>query len=142
MNGAVRFPFLPMTATGTGASVFMPLCPLELLRPDGQSIKVHGLLDTGATVNVLPFTFGLHAGAVWERQHRVIPLAGNLAGQEARALMLEARIGEFAPVRLAFAWTRSDEVPLLLGQVNFFREFDTCFYAARREFELRPASTY
>lgn len=98
----------------------MPLLLLEFWVPEGQSIRAHGLLDTGATINVLPFTLGLRVGAVWEHQDRVIPLAGNLASQEARALLLEARIGDFAPVRLVFAWTRSDEVPLLLGQVNFF----------------------
>ena len=41
-------------------------------------------------------------------------------------------------MRLAFAWTRSDEVPLLLGQVNFFMEFDVCFYRSRYAFDLRP----
>lgn len=139
MSDTARFPFLP-SAAGTGQSVFMPLLPLELRLPEGQSILAHGLLDTGATINVLPFTLGLRVGAVWERQDRMIPLSGNLASQEARALLLEARIGGFAPVRLVFAWTRSDVVPLLLGHVNFFHEFDANFFAARRLFELRPAS--
>ncbi len=139
MSDPARFPFL-RSAAGSGHSVLMPLLPLELRHPEGQSIHAHGLLDTGGTVNVLPFTLGLRVGAVWERQDRVIPLAGNLASQEARALLLEARIGDFAPVRLAFAWTRSDEVPLLLGQVNFFHEFDANFLTARRLFELRPAT--
>ena len=31
-------------------------------------------------------------------------------------------------------------MPLLLGQVNFFHEFDANFLAARRLFELRPAA--
>jgi len=38
-----------------------------------------------------------------------------------------------------FAWTRQDNVPLLLGQVNFFEEFDVSFHRARRHFEIEPA---
>jgi hypothetical protein len=45
----------------------------------------------------------------------------------------------FAPVRLAFAWASVDTVPVILGQVSFFLEFDVCFFRARRAFEIRPA---
>ncbi|QEH31948.1 hypothetical protein OJF2_04150 [Aquisphaera giovannonii] len=52
-----------------------------------------------------------------------------------------ARVATFPPTRLVFAWTRSDTVPVLLGQVNFFMEFDVCFFRSRSEFELRPRIT-
>ncbi len=139
MSDTARFPFLPLAA-GSGQSVFMPLLPIELRLPEGQAIQAHGLLDTGATVNVLPYSVGRRVGAVWERQDKIIPLAGNLASQEARALLLVARVGDFAPLQLVFAWTRSDDVPLLLGQVNFFHEFDANFFASQRLFEIRPAT--
>lgn len=67
-------------------------------------------------------------------------LTGNLARFEAQALLLTAQVAEFSPVRLAFAWTRADDVPLLLGQVNFFMEFDVCFYRSRNAFDIRPKS--
>jgi len=51
-----------------------------------------------------------------------------------------AEIGDFPPVRLAFAWSRSDNVPLILGQMNFFMEFDICFYRSQLEFEVKPKS--
>jgi hypothetical protein len=38
---------------------------------------------------------------------------------------------------LAFAWTQSREAPLILGHMNFFAEFDVCFYRADLAFELR-----
>ena len=44
----------------------------------------------------------------------------------------------FAPVRQAFAWTRTSDVPLLLGQVNFFQNFDVCFYRSELVFDIRP----
>jgi len=99
---------------------------------------VMGLLDTAAMVNVLPYTVGLQLGAVWEQQVTSVQLTGNLAQQEARALVVAATVGKFAPVRLAFAWTKSDSVPILLGQVNFFMEFDVCFFRSQAVFEVKP----
>lgn len=65
-------------------------------------------------------------------------LSGNLAACEARALIVSAVVGELPAVRIAFAWARTDEVPILLGQVNFFMKFDVCFYRSRSMFVIRP----
>ncbi|WP_340626568.1 MULTISPECIES: hypothetical protein [Aphanizomenon] len=40
---------------------------------------------------------------------------------------MQVQIGNLEPVRLAFAWVEASNVPLILGQTNFFREFDVCF---------------
>jgi hypothetical protein len=77
----------------------------------------------------------------WEQQTVAVQLSGNLAASEARALVLTGKVGEFAPVRLAFAWTRSNNVPVILGQVNFFMEFDVRFYRSRLLFEIRVKET-
>lgn len=116
----------------------LPFLPLSLQPGDAVPIQVAGLLDTGATVSVLPYRVGLQLGAVWSERASTVHLTGNLAQFEARALLLTARVAEFPPVRLAFAWTRADEVPLLLGQVNFFMEFDVYFYRSRHAFDIRP----
>jgi hypothetical protein len=100
-----------------------------------------GLLDTGVTVNVLPYRIGLELGAVWEPQGPSLRLSGNLTQFEARALVISAVVSCFAPVRLVFAWTQADNVPVILGQVNFFMEFDVWFYRSQQAFELRPEST-
>ncbi|MGH9943457.1 MAG: hypothetical protein ACRD9R_14015 [Pyrinomonadaceae bacterium] len=99
-----------------------------------------GLLDIGATVNVLPHQVGVALGAMWDEQAAVLKLTGNLARYEAQPLVLTVSVGNFAPVRLAFAWTRADDVPLILGQVNFFMEFDVCFYRSQRAFEVQARS--
>lgn len=65
-------------------------------------------------------------------------LAGNLAPVEARGLVISAQVGGFTPIRLVFAWSMKDDVPLLLGRMNFFLKFDVCFYRSQRTFELRP----
>jgi len=53
-------------------------------------------------------------------------------------LFVMAQVGEYAPVRLAFAWAKSNDVPLILGQTNFFVEFEVCFYRPALEFEVKP----
>ncbi len=100
-----------------------------------------GLLDTGAMINVLPYRLGLELGAVWAQQTASLQLTGNLAQFEARVLAVSATVGAFAPVQLAFAWTQAENVPLLLGQVNFFMEFDVCFYRSQLAFDISPKNS-
>ena len=100
--------------------------------------SVAGLLDTGADVNVLPYRTGLALGAVWSEQTTAVVLSGNLARYEARGVIFTATVAQFPPVRLAFAWTQADDVPLILGQVNFFMEFDVCFYRSQAMYSIQP----
>ncbi|MCC3426984.1 MAG: hypothetical protein JGK12_24500 [Microcoleus sp. PH2017_01_SCD_O_A] len=117
----------------------LPRIPL-ILRHNNQGVEVVGLVDSGATVNVLPYQIGIQLGLVWDDSKAIIRLAGNVGNQPAMPVFLIAEIGDFAPVRLAFAWTKSDSVSLILGQTNFFLEFDVHFYRSRLEFdiELKP----
>ena len=140
MTNSLKFPFV--TATGAIGEVgFQPLLPL-LLEGGSTSIAVDALLDTGASVNVLPYTIGKHLGLDWEQQKTSLFLTGNLASLPAKAIVASATIGHLPPVRLAFAWTQEDSVPVILGQVNFFMEFDVCFFRAQRFFELTPKQVF
>lgn len=114
----------------------LPYLPLRLTY-QSTSLDLEALLDTGSTVNVLPYELGLQLGAIWEQHTAALQLAGNLSNVEARGILLTAILGEFPPVRLAFAWARSSNVPVILGHVNFFLEFDVCFYRADACFEVR-----
>jgi hypothetical protein len=95
-------------------------------------------VDSGAAINVLPYGLGVQLGFAWDQQTQVIELSGNLASVEARVVVLSAVVGKFPPVRLAFAWARTDAVSVILGQVNFFMEFDVCFFRSRSVFEVKP----
>jgi len=132
---AQRFPFTEIDES-LGVASTLPYLPFALSH-QGISIPASGLLDTGATVNVLPYEIGKRLGAVWERQTTPVHLTGNLTRFEARVLIVSATIGSFAPVRLAFAWTRASTIPLILGQVNFFLEFDVCFFRSQGIFEVK-----
>lgn len=134
MVDKVKFPFIQANPELGELSTF-PYLPLTLSYQN-QSFNVLGLLDTGSSVNVLPYEIGLRLGAIWERQTMSVPLGGNLSRFEARALVITAIVESFSPVELAFAWTKDRNAPLILGQMNFFLEFDVCFYRADLAFEI------
>lgn len=136
MADFLRYPFVAADSQ-LGEASLRPYLPLTLFH-QGQSVETAGLLDTGAMVNVLPYQLGIDLGAVWEQQTNALQLTGNLAQYEARVLIVSAQVGQLAPVRLAFAWTQAENVPLLLGQVNFFMEFNVCFYRSQLAFDISP----
>jgi hypothetical protein len=115
----------------------LPRLPLTLSL-NNASLDVFGLVDSGATINVLPFSVGQQLGATWDSQKAVIRLAGNLANTFAQPIVVKAKIGEFPIVNLAFAWVSHDNVPIILGQTNFFNEFEICFFRNTFEFEVKP----
>ena len=134
MVDKIRFAFTEIDPN-LGALSTLPYLPL-ILNYQNQSLTASGLLDTGSSVNVLPYEMGLRLGAVWERQRLSVLLGGNLARFEARALVLTANVAHFPPVELAFAWTQDRNAPLILGHMNFFLAFDVCFYRSDLAFEI------
>jgi hypothetical protein len=120
-----------------GEAAIQPFLPAEL-RLGESRVEVSGLLDSGSAINVLPFDVGVRLGADWDRSSPLVRLTGNLASAEARVLVAHATPPGLPDVRLAFAWTRSNDVPVIFGQVNFFMEFDVCFFRSRQEFDVRP----
>jgi hypothetical protein len=115
----------------------LPRIPLVLSR-ENHSIEANGLVDSGATVNVMPYELGLQLGGIWDECKAIIQLAGNLSNQPAMPFFARAEISNFPPVQLVFAWVSSLNAPLILGQTNFFLEFDVCFYRSKLEFEIKP----
>ena len=136
MTHPVRFPYSDSDPAHPGASQ-LPYVPLTLT--NGQTmVACSGLLDTGATINVLPYPIGVQLGLIWAQQTTPLQLTGNLAQAPARAVVVSATISAMTPVRLAFAWTQLTTVPVILGQVNFFLEVDVCFFRTQSAFEIQP----
>lgn len=131
MMRPVRFPYV-----GAETASRLPYLPITL-HHEAHSVAVSGLLDTGSTVNVLPHPIGLELGLVWEQHTMPVHLTGNLARLSARAVIVSGQVGSLPPVRLVFAWTQSEVVPAILGQVNFFLEFDVCFFGSESAFEVQ-----
>ncbi|MBE9011204.1 hypothetical protein IQ250_13400 [Pseudanabaenaceae cyanobacterium LEGE 13415] len=136
MPSSVQYSFTSID-TARGELGFRPLLPI-VLSHDQQTVSLSGLLDTGATVNVLPYAVGIELGYEWERQTTALNLTGNLAQYEARVVVVQATTTEFDPIQLVFAWSQATNVPIILGQVNFFMEFNVCFYRSQLQFEISP----
>ncbi len=117
----------------------LPWLPL-VLRVGTRAVEAVGLVDSGATVNVLPFELGVQLGAVWDDRKAILRLSGSLGSQPAVPLFAMAEMDGLPAARLAFAWIKQSGVPLILGQTNFFMEFDVCFHRSNLEFEIRPKS--
>ena len=91
-------------------------------------------------MNILPFDVGLTLGFSWEKQTFPLDVAGTLKGTQAFAVLVKAEIVPFPAVDLAFAWVNrpSSDIPVLLGHVNFFQEFNVYFYGHRQTFDIVP----
>jgi hypothetical protein len=132
---AQQFPYISRDPS-LGKASLAPMVPLTLT--GAQILATAGLVDSGAAINVLPYAAGVHLGFDWEREVRSVELSGNLASVAARVVVASAAVGSFPAIRLAFAWAQTDAISVILGQVNFFMEFDVCFFRSRGLFELRP----
>ena len=135
MSVAYQFPYRDRNPTSGGLDL-MPDLPI-VLRHQSHSLAGVGLVDSGASISVLPYSLGVQLGFDWNTQKSQITLAGTLAHVDARGIVVEATVGQLSPVRLALAWADSDQVPFLLGQFNFFQAFDVFFFRSRGVFEIR-----
>ncbi|MCY7273286.1 MAG: hypothetical protein LH702_05945 [Phormidesmis sp. CAN_BIN44] len=132
------FPYSPPNSTARERSG-LPYLPITL-RYRGRSTTTNGLLDTGAAINVLPYAIGQQLGIIWEEQLPIAQLAGNLASSESRGVLVTGIVNQFEPIRLVLAWTQNESVPLILGQINFFQNFQVCFDGAEQIFSIQPKS--
>jgi hypothetical protein len=136
MTTPVRFAYADPAAS-RGAGNLLAYLPVTLSH-ETHVLAVVGLLDTGSTVNVLPYPLSLQLGLVWEQQTTRVHLTGSLARLPARGVIISGQVASFPPVEPAFAWTPATDVPMILGQVNFFMKFDVCFFRSQAAFEVTP----
>ena len=103
-----------------------PFVPV-ILRHRNRSLQTLALVDSGADMNVIPFHIGMELGLSWERTANDFELHGLAEILAAKAVAVDLEIGSWPTLRMAFAWSRQDETPVILGQWNFFGEVDVCF---------------
>lgn len=112
------------------------MLPLTL-QANGLSQEASALVDSGADVNVLPWSLGDSLGFQWQPNKATIRVRGITEGA-AMPILLSADFADIEGALLAFAWCQTDAVPLVLGQTNFFMDFDICFFRSRSEFQIVP----
>lgn len=121
----------------SGLQTGMPVLPITLSYQE-HFLTVEGLVDSGSTVNVLPYDVGLQLGLDWEEQQVPVPLRGNLQNAPAFGVVLTGQVNPFPELPLVFAWTQipRPRSQLLLGQMNFFQHFDVWFSGTLQTFVL------
>ena len=135
MDEPLRIPYT-LTKRASGNTGLLPFLPITLISGN-KKVETIGLLDSGSTINVLPHTLGISLGLEWEKQKTSVPLTGNLAEVESVGVVIFGQVGEFQQRKLVFAWARTDLMPLILGQTNFFQEFNVCFFRSELAFEVK-----
>ncbi len=125
----VKFPYQQVTPRSS--------MPLVWVRLQFSSIPVDTwvLVDTGAAVNVLPYSVGLRLGLNWEDFLEGPEIGGNASGAT-RTVVMDVSIGSFLDVPLSFCWLDNDRVRILFGHQNFFEQFVTYFDSKNKEFAL------
>lgn len=113
----------------------MPMIPVSLANGIHRAERL-ALIDSGATVNVMPFSLGKALGFEWDRESNGFVLTGAAGGVSSKVVAIKASIRGFEPVDLAFAWADTDSIRLILGQSNFFEQFTICFSARELKVSL------
>ena len=110
------------------------------LASSSHNIMRSALVDSGSTINILPYEDGLDLGLSWKEQRVLLKDEGFLKGMPVYAVLITAQFSTFSPVQLAFAWTRKsrDEIRLILGQTNFFQHFKVNFEGREGTFSITP----
>jgi hypothetical protein len=95
---------------------------------------LQAIVDSGTSVNLLPYKIGLALGLEWDNP--VFPNIGKVRGHDCLGVILGLGLEGFEALPLRFAWSPESNIPLLLGQVNFFQHFRICFDAEEEFFTL------
>lgn len=138
MNNAAQFPYVGRGGTGP-VSDLTPLLPIRLDR-NTVSLDVVALVDSGAAVSVLPWSVGARFGVDWDALSISCPVGGSAGGVPGKILVLHGTVAPFPTVPPVFSWVKSDSIPIILGQTNFFLNFNVFFARARGFFEIQQAT--
>ena len=85
MSVVERFPYCDRDPASPGLDL-MPDLPL-VLRHQFRMLSGVGLVDSGASISVLPYSLGLQLGFDWNNQKAHITLGGTLAHVGARGIL-------------------------------------------------------
>ena len=114
---------------------YRPLLPVQLISMIA-SVRTLALVDSGADINVLPYSVGVQLGLNWHEQSSELAIRGARGQGEGYAVLLGLKFGTFPIAEQPFAWLDSDDYPLILGQANFFTDYNICFYFQQLQFEI------
>ena len=121
MSAVEQFPYCDRNPASGGLDL-MPDLPI-VLRHQTHSLSAVALVDSGASISVLPYSLGVQLGFDWNTQKADITLAGTLAHVGARGIVVEAAVGPACaeykrPIAAALIY-RQDDMQII--RANGFR---------------------
>ncbi len=127
-----------------GSNPKAPWIPLPLLKVrlshKNQSIKVNALVDSGANASIfhssLAEALGLDLSSGLKQEFFGISGHGITAYFHLVKLQI---VGSLDELELAVAFTESDGVGALLGQADFFQNYQIKFERYKEQMEIKPA---
>jgi hypothetical protein len=135
VSEVARFPYTSRSNSGA-----MPMIPVTLQSRGGVFHTAFGLLDTGASISVLPNAIAVSLGLVWQDFAAYpVRLGGVFRGRNGRFVKLKVEVGSLPMQEVVFGWLQDDDAPLILGNANFFDVFDACFSRSNNEISIRLA---
>jgi hypothetical protein len=99
-----------------------------------------GLVDSGASMNVVPYDLGAQFGLSWAALPMPVTVGGAIGGVPAKLLPLHVTIGTLPAVQLVFAWAQTNACPVIFGEINFLHEFDVFLFRRQGFFQIQPAT--
>jgi hypothetical protein len=105
----------------------------------GLQHELLALVDSGASVNVLPHSVGLQLGLDWDTALEGPEIGGNIAGVSKKVKLL-LKIREFDALELGFCWLFHDRARVILGHDDFLKNFDVCFSTHNRVLSITKSN--
>ena len=116
-------------------TIWMPTATVEI-KYQKLSLSCEMLVDTGAYLSMIPYQVGVELGLTISEDE--ILEAGGAGGASIPHVVkeVEIQIGDYS-IHARIGWALTDEVPLLLGRLDVFDEFDIEFSQSQRKVIFR-----
>jgi hypothetical protein len=137
MSDAVRLPFQIVHSARLGL-LRRPVIPAALSGPKGTYEGLF-LLDSGADVSLIPFSFGQLLGLSTEGAPRGACCGIGRGALEYCLCAVDLQIREIR-LRIRVGWCEADGLPVLLGRLDVFDKLDIEFRQSSNYMILRPAT--
>lgn len=116
----------------------LPWITVDIMTNERLLPGVRAVVDSGTSVNLLPHHVGLSLGLEWGSP--IFPNIGKVRGRDCVGVKLGLGVKEFGAYVMRFAWSPDNDIPVLLGQVDFFQHFGIYFEASEQYFTLHPTA--
>lgn len=131
----VEFPFVEEKANIV-PTIPRPLARVKLISESAEA-TVDAYVDSGADITLVPYSVGIALGFSLKPEDEIRRIGGVGGGKISIVVRrLKLRIGS-RELNVRVAWCMSEDVPLILGRLDIFDEFDVLFEGGKKTVFLK-----